>query len=321
MLLQRLTVWIFPVCLVVLCAGVVSGQSYPNKPIRIVAAAPGGNADFSARQIAHGLSESLGQQVIVDNRGGSGIIAADVVAKSPPDGYTLLFYGRDIWVLPLLQNDVRYDPVKDFAPITLAVESPSILVVHPSLPVKNVKELIALAKANPGKLNYGSSGVGSSPYLAAELFKAMAGVDIVHVPYKGAARALPDLFAGQLQLMFNTVTLIGPNVKLGRLKALAVTSAHRTALVPGLPTMSESGLPGYDAVVIFSLFAPAGTPSPTINRINQETVRVLNSPEVKERFFRAGTEVVASSPQALAATVKSDMAKWSKVIKNAGIHG
>ena len=303
----------------VFLANVAWAQDYPNKPVHIITAAPGGNVDLAARLIAQGLSGSLGQQVIVDNRGGIATVAADLVAKASPDGYTLLFYGRDIWIFPFLKKDLDYDPVRDFAPITLAVSAPSILVVHPSVPAKSVEELIALAKAKPGQLNYGSSGIGSSPYLAAELFKALAHVDIVHVPYKGATTALPDLFAGHLQLMFNTVTTTGPYVKLGKLRALAVTSAEPSPLVPGLPTIAASGLPGYEAVAVFSMFAPAKTPPAIVSQLNEEIVRVLNRPEVKERFFSTGTEVVGSSPAELSATIKSEMSKWGKIINDAGI--
>ncbi|MBI3939178.1 MAG: tripartite tricarboxylate transporter substrate binding protein [Betaproteobacteria bacterium] len=317
MMLPRFSVWIFSVGMMVLAAGVVSGQAYPNKPIRIVAPEAGGGGDFAARLIALGLSGSLGQQVIVENRGGaSGIIAGRTVAKAPPDGYTLLFYGSIFWIGALLQ-DVPYDPVADFSPITLATSSPNILVVHPSLPVNSVKELIALAKARPGELNYAST-TGSTPHLAAELFKAMAGVNIVRIPYKGAGPALNDLIGGQVQLMFPVAAAVTPHVKSGRLRALAVTSVEPSELVRGLPTVAAT-VPGYESVQMTAMFAPAKTPATIINRLNQEIVQVLNRADVKEKFFNAGAKVVGGSPEQLMATMKSEMARLGKVIKDAGI--
>ncbi len=300
---------------------VTAAEAFPTRPMRvIVAVSPGGSNDLVARLIAAKMSEGFREQLVVVNRaGGGGVIGYEAGARATPDGHTLLFYGRDIWIVPFLNKQSSYDPVRDFAPITLAVRAPSILVVHPSLPVNNVRELIALAKARPGQLNYGSSGIGSSPHLAAELFKSLARVNIVHVRYKGAATALPDLFAGQLQLMFNTVTTTGPYVKLGKVKALAVTSAQPSPLVPGLPTIAASGLPGYEAVVVFSMLAPAATPPALVNRLREEIARVLHTPDVKERLFKSGTEVVASSPGELAATMKSKMSKWGNMLKEAGI--
>jgi tripartite-type tricarboxylate transporter receptor subunit TctC len=314
MLLSRSVLGMFSVGLMVLGAGVVSGQAYPNKPIRIVTAAVGGGSDFTSRLIAQGISVPLGQPVIVDNRS-VGISAPEIVAKALPDGHTLLF--GSFWIDTLLYK-APYDPVRDFSPITLATRSPNILVVHPSVPVKSVKELIALTKAKPGELNYGSGGPGSTPHLAGELFKAMAGVNIVHIPYKGSGAALLDVIGGQVQLMFATAASAMPQVKGGKLRALAVTSAQPSALAPGLPPVAGS-LPGYEATLILGMFAPAKTPGTIINRLNQEIVRVLNTAEAKEKFLNAAAEIVGSSPAELAGTMKAEMARWGKLIKDTGI--
>ena len=300
-----------------LLAATAWSQTYPNRPIRMITAEIGAAGDLVSRAIAPGLSESLGQPVVVENRGGSGIIPIETAAKALPDGYTLLVFGSTLWLLPFIQN-VSYS-VRDFSPITLVVTTPLLLVVHPSLPVKTVKELIALAKAKPGSLNYASGISGSATHLPAELFKAMAGVDIVRVAYKGGAPALTAVLAGEVQVMFATSSGAGPHVNSGRLRALAVTSAQPSALFPGLPTVSASGVPGYDAASIMCVFAPARTPAVLVGRLNQEIVRILNTPQLKERFIRAGSEVVASSPQQLAATIKTDMATMGKVIRDAGI--
>lgn len=306
----------FVVGMLVLCATVASGQNYPNKPVRIVTSGVGGGADVVARLLAPGLSGGLGQQVIVDNRG-SGVIPGEIVSKAPPDGYTLLLYNNTLWVGPLIQN-TPYDAVRDFAPITLTSRAPNILVVHSALPVKSVRQLIALAKARPGELNYASGSTGASNHIAAELFKAMAGVDIVRIPYKSGALESADLISGQVQLMFASASMT-PHVRSGRLRALAVTSAEPSALFPGLPTIAASGLPGYESGSIYALFAPAGTPAAFIQRLSQESVRVLHTSGSRERYFKAGMETVGSSPEGLAATIKSDIAKLGKVIKDAGI--
>ena len=291
-----------------------SGQSYPNKPVRIVTAAVGGGSDFTARLIAQAISVPLGQPVIVENRS-IGISAPEIVARAPPDGHTLLF--GSFWIDTLL-NKAPYDPITDFSPITLATRSPNILVVHPAVPAKSVQELIALTKGKPGGLNYGSGGQGSTPHLAGELFKALAGVNIVHIPYKGSGAALLDVIGGQVQLMFATAASAMPQVKGGKLRALAVTSAQPSALAPGLPTIAAS-LPGYEANLILGLFAPAKTPAVIINRLNQETVRALNTAEAKEKFLNAAAEVVGSTPAGLAVTMKAEMARWSKLIRDTGI--
>ena len=317
MIIEPTTLRIFAAGLLALSAGLASGENYPSKSVRMVTAEVGAAGDLVARSIAPGLSESFGQPVVVENRGGSGVIPIQTVAKAQPDGYTLLVFGTALWLLPFIQ-DVSYS-VRDLAPITLAVTTPLLLVVHPSLPVKSVKELIALAKARPGTLNYASGIAGSATHLPAELFKSMAGVDIVRVAYKGGGPALTAILGGEAQVMFATSSGAGPHVGSGRLRALAVTSAQPSALFPGLPTVAASGLPGYDAASIMCVFAPARTPPALIGRLNQEITRVLNKPEVKERFVRAGSEVVASSPAELAAAIKADMARMGKVIKAAGI--
>ena len=317
MLILRIIARMISVAVTVVGMGEVSSQDFPNKPVRIVTAAPGGVSDLGARLIAQGLTASLGEPVIVDNRGG-GAIAAPLVAKAAPDGYTLLYHGSNIWLLPLMQS-VSYDPVKDLSPITQAGGSPNILAVHPSLPVKSVKELISLAKARPGELNYAGGTTGSTIHIASELFKAMAGVNIVRIPYKGTAQALNDVISGHVQVMFPNAGSGSPHVKSGRLRALAVTSAQPSTLLPGLPTVAASGVPGYEAVAMTAMFAPAKTPAPVINRLNQEIVRVLNQTDVKQRFLDSGVEVVGSSPEEFAAAMKSDMSRVGKVIRDAGI--
>ena len=289
---------------------------YPTKPVRLVTAAPGGGNDFAARVFARGLAGPLGQPVIVENRG-SGEIAAEIVSKSRPDGYSLLVIGSDFWIRKLLGR-VPWDPIKDFSPISFATSAPNILVVHPSTPVKSVKDLIDLAKAKPGELNYASSSPGSAAHLAGELLKSLAGVNMVHIAYKGQGAANTAMLSGEVQLMFAAPSLVTPLVKAGRLRALAVTSAKPTALAPGLPTVAAT-VPGFQAASAILVLAPAGTPAAIINRLNQELVRLLNQPEVKENYLNLGVEVVASSPQELAATIKFEEARWGKVIKDAGI--
>ena len=320
MLLPRFVLCAFLVGLANMGSGVVLSQTYPTKAIRIITAEVGGGVDFTARLIAQGLSPDLGQQVIVENRGGAnGAIAGEMVAISPPDGYTLLLYGSPIWLAPFLRNKVPYDPVRDFSAITLAVSVPAILAVHPSLPVGSVKELIALAKANPGKLNYASGSSGSSTHLATELFKWMAEVNIVYIPFKGSTPALNTLLGGQVQVMFATVASVTLHVKSGRLRALAVSTAEPSTLTPGLPTVAASGLLGYESVSIYGVFAPAKTPATIINRLNQDIVRVLNRPDVKDKFLNVGIVTIGSSPEQFAAIVKSEMARMGKVIRDVGI--
>jgi tripartite-type tricarboxylate transporter receptor subunit TctC len=299
--------------------GLAAAAEFPSKPIRFITAEAGGSGDTAARIIARTLSRSLGQQVLIENRGGIGVVPAQAVAQSPPDGYTLLLYGSSVWLLPMLQDNVPFDPVKDFAPVTLATRTPMVVVVNPALPVKSIKELIALAKARPGELNYGSAGIGGTNHLAPELFKSMAHVTIVHVLYKGVATALNDLLAGRLQVMFPAIASGMPHVRSGRLRGLAVSTAQPTPLAPGLPTVAAAGLPGYEAALLAAALAPAKTPPAIVNRLNQEIARAVNEPEVKEKLFEIGIDSVGSSPEELAQVMTAEVAKWGKLIKDAGI--
>jgi len=297
------------------CAGAASAQAYPTKPIRIVTAPAGAGNDFMARVIAQGVSGSLGQQMVVDNRP-AGVIG-ELVAKAPADGYTLLAVGSVLWLTPFLQDSVGYDPVKDFSPISVTARSVNILVVHPSVAASTVKELIALARSKPGQLNYATGATGASNHLAGELFKSMAGVDLVRIPYKGSGPAVNDLLGGQVHVMFPTTAAALPHVKAGRLRALAVTSLQPSALAPGLPAVAESGLPGYESVVMYALFAPAKTPAPIVNRLHTELVQFFKSTAATERLFNAGVEGVGSSPRELAAAMESEMSRMGKLIKDA----
>lgn len=294
-----------------------AAETYPSKVVRIITTQPGGTNDLTARLIAPGLGAGLGQQVIVDNRAG-GVVTTEVAAKAPPDGHTLLLNGSIVWLLPLMRKSTAWEMFRDFAPVTFAVRAPSILVVHPSVPARSVKELIALARSRPGQLNYASAVAGSANHLTAELFKVMAGVNIVHVPYKGGGQALTGLLGGESDLMFALVGAAAPHIKSGRLRALAVTSAKPSALFPGVPAVSAT-VPGYESVAMFGLLSPAGTPSTIIGRLNKEILRVLDQSDVKERFFRAGVEVVGAGPDPFSAAIKAEMARMGKVIRDIGL--
>jgi tripartite-type tricarboxylate transporter receptor subunit TctC len=316
----RLVVCIFPVVVTLLGAGAVCGQGYPNKAVRFVTTGIGGSTDLAARTVAQGLTDSVGWNVVVDNRG-STIVAAEMAARAAPDGYTLLVSTDGLWRGPLLQK-MPFDPVKDFAPITLVSRSPNILVVHPSLPVHSVKELIALAKARPGELNYGAGAIGASTHLASELFNLMAGVKIVHIPYKSSGAVVTPLLSGQLQVMFGTTGTVAAHIKSGRLRALAVSTSQPSLLAPGLPTVAAAGnLPGYESAATAGVFAPAGTSPAIIKRLNEEMNRVLGRPEVKERFFNQSVEIVGGSPEEVAAFIRADVATTARIIKEAGIRG
>ncbi len=293
------------------------GQEQVSKPIRIVTTAVGGGGDFVARLIAQSISGPLGQPVVVDNRA-AGVIAGELVLRAPPDGHTLLVHSNTFWIGPLLEK-TPYEPLRDFAPITLATAAPNILVVHPSLPAKSVKELIALARARPGDLNYGSSGTGGSSHLAGELFKHMARVDIVRIPYKGTAPALVDLIGGRVQLMFSAASPVMPHIQSGKLRALAVSTAQRSTTLPGLPTIAASGVPGYESAQFTAVFTAAKAPPAIVSRLHQEIVRALGRPELREKFLAAGVEPVGSTPQQLAATMKSEFARVAQLVKEAGI--
>jgi tripartite-type tricarboxylate transporter receptor subunit TctC len=302
-----------------LLAAVTAGaqQQYPNRPIRFVTAAVGGGIDFTARLLSQGLSERLNQQVVVENRGGTNV-APQTVAKGTPDGYTLLVHNNTVWIAPLLDN-VPYDHWTELTPITLTARSPNILVVHSSLGVNSVKELIAKAKAAPGEINYASGPIGASNHVAAEIFKAMAGVNLVRIGYKGGGPALNDVVAGQVKVMFATTGSVTGHVKSGRLKALGVTSAEPSALVPGVPTVASLGVPGYSAEAIYGIWAPAKTPAPILALIHQETVRVLNTPETKERFLNSGVETVGSTPEQFARAIKAESTRLAEVFKSVGL--
>ena len=318
MMLRRFEL-IVCVCMMALAAQAASAQAYPSKPVRFITSEPGGGNEIAARFIAQGLSGAFGQQVIIESKGGgNGAIAFLTVSKAAPDGYTLLFFSSALWVLPLMK-DVSWDVLRDFEPIVLVATAPNILVVHPSLPVKSVKALIALAKARPGELNYATGAAGAAAHLSAALLKSMARVNIVRIPFKGTSPGLNAVMAGQVQIMFPAAGAAMSHVKAGRLRALAVTSAKPTDLAPGLPTMASAGLPGYESVSVYGLFAPARTPASIIARLNQETNRVLNVAETKERFFNVGVETVGSSPEEFVASIKADVIRWDKVIKEAGI--
>ncbi len=298
--------------------------AYPNRPIRlIVPFPPGGGTDIVARAIVVKLAEGWGQQIIIDNRGGAGgVIGADTVAKSTPDGYTLLFGTPGALVInPLLNSKLPYDAMRDFAPVSLLALNPQLLAVHNSLPVNTVKELIALAKAQPGKLNYASVGEGTPNHLAMELFKSMTGTDMVHVPYKGAAPAVTDLVGGHVQLMFNPMPPLLPHVKSGRLKALAVGGTQRSSALPDVPTVAEAGVPGYEYVTWYSIVAPAKTPRAIINKLNARLAAVLVMPDVAQRLSVQGAEPRASTPEELTRFMQDDTRRLGGIIRFAGIKG
>jgi tripartite-type tricarboxylate transporter receptor subunit TctC len=320
---MRVIRWSVLTCVALAAAGPVGlaqAQGYPGKPIRIVVPfPPGGGTDIVARILTQKLSESFGANFVIDNRAGAGgSIGTEMVAKAPPDGYTLGIVSGSHAINPSLYSKLPFDAVRDFAPVTMLVSGPGLLVVHPSLPVKTVKELIALAKGKPGQLNYASAGNGTPPHLAGELFKSMAGVDLVHVPYKGNTPAFVDLISGQVSLSFPTIPSALPHVQAGRLRALAVTSRKRSAVMPQLPTIAESGLPGYDTSSWFGMLAPAGTPREIVRKLQQESAKVLQLRDVREKLLSQGLEPVGSTPEEFAATIESEIAKWAKVVKASG---
>ena len=303
------------------CAGAAAAQGYPNKPVRlIVPFVAGGGTDLTARIIAQRLNEALAQPVVVDNRpGAGGVIGADLVAKALPDGYTLLMgTPGSLTINPSLQPKMPYR-LQDFAPIALATISPFVMVVHPSVPASSVKELVALAKARPGALNYGSAGNGSVAHLSAEQFKSLAGVQLTHVPYKGSAQSVTDLLGGQLQVMFENQPVVLPHIRSGKLRALGVGTAKRSALLPDVPTVAEAGVPGYEASTAFGVLAPARTPREVIARLNRDIVAVLRAPDVRERLAAQGLDAVGSTPAEYAEHLKNELAQYARVIKAAGI--
>ena len=299
-------------------AAAAAAQDYPAKPVRIVTTPVASGGDIIAREMAAVMAGPLGAPIVVENR--PALAAIELVAKSPPDGYTILINGSVIWIQPLLQKTTPWDAVRDFTPITLLARSPNLLVVTPSVPAKSVQELIALARAKPGSLSYASAGPGSSSQLAAELFKSMAGgLNIVHVPYKGAGPAMVDLMEGRVQIGFVVTASVIGQVKTGKLRPLAITSREPSILAEGMPTVAESGLPGYESVLMLGAFAPAGTSPAIVERLHREMVRVLANPGMKQKLIASGAEVVGGTGEELLAAGKADVVRWRKVITEAHI--
>ena len=314
----------WPFCLLLallVCASSALAQNYPTRSIRLVIpSSPGGSSDILGRILGQKLSEALGQQVVVDNRAGaSGVIGVDIVAKSAPDGYTLVLTQTSLAINPSMMAKLPYDALRDLAPISEIVTTGSVLVLHPSVPAKTVKELIALAKARPGQLVIGSSGLGTQPHLAAELFKYMTRVDMPQVLYKGAGQAVISLLSGEVAVQFPNVPTVLQYIKAARLRALGVTTLNRIPILPDVPPIAAT-LPGYEASQFFGVLTRAGTPRPIIERLNQEIVRALRAPEMKERLIAEGTEVIASTPEEFASLIKAETEKWARVIKAAGIN-
>lgn len=312
------------ISLLLIAPGAFAQTSYPEQTVRILVGFPAGTApDVAARVMADKLVANLGKPVVVENvTGANGNIACDRAARSPPDGHTLVMCGNGSLIFgPALYDKLPFDPVKDFVPITQVFVAANILVVHPDVPAKSLPELVALAKAKPGELTYGHTGIGSSQHLAAELFKSMARLDIRPIGYRGSTAVLPDLLAGRITLGFTNIVNVAPLVKEGRLRGFAVTSRKRSALVPELPTMAESGYPGYEAVPWFGLMAPVGTPQPIIERLHRESTKVLAMPEVRRSLESQGLDVIGGTPAELAAVIKAELPYWAKIIKEAGIKG
>ena len=298
-----------------------AAQTWPAKPVRLVIGfSPGGPSDILSRMLGAKLAEGLGQPFVYDNRpGAGGNITAEITAKSPPDGYTIMMGNNSILAANVsLYKNSGLNPEKDFTAIVLVAGQPNVLVVHPSLPVKTTKELIALARSRPGQLNYASSGSGAAAHLAAELFKSMTGTNMVHVPYKGAAPALTDMIAGQCQVMFATSLSVSPYLKAARLRPIAVTTAQRSASMPELPTVAESGVPGFEASTWHGLAGPAGLPQPIVDRLNAEVNRIIKLPEIRDRLAQQGTDVIGGTPQQMSAQIRLEIPKWAKVIAASG---
>ena len=301
----------------------LAAQDYPSRPVRIVVPfSAGGPNDIIARLVAHKLGEALGQQMVIDNRpGAGGNIGTDSVAKAPPDGYTLLSAGPGSLITNPLIGKVPYDTARHFAPVSLMAGAPNVLVVHPSVPAKSVEELIALARAQPGRLNYASAGAGSNAHLAAALFAAMAGVELAHVPYRGTGPGLNDLAAGQVQLAIFGIPPVLPHVKRGALRALAVTGKRRSAELPDVPTVEEAGVPGYEVNPWYGLLAPAGTPAPIVTRLSAEVTRIVRAPEMRDKLAAQGAEAAGGTPEEFVAVIRADTLLWTRVIREAGIKG
>jgi tripartite-type tricarboxylate transporter receptor subunit TctC len=300
----------------------VQAQSWPAKPVRFISPfAPGGGADITARVIAQKLTDSLGQQVLVDNRGGAGgMIGVDLGAKAPPDGYTVVLGTiGNIAIGPSLYAKMPYDPIKDLVPISLAADALNVLVVHPTLPARNVKELVALARARPGQLYFGSSGPGATDHLAGELFNLLAGTKMVHVPYKGGAPAMLDLMSGNIQLIFATVATSISQIKANKIRALGMAGSKRFVLLPDLPTIAEAGVPGFAVNNWYGVFAPAGTSKDIVVRLNSDIVKILQMPDAKQKLLESGIEATPSTPEQFAAYIQSETKKWAKVVRDANV--
>jgi len=309
-------------CASILAPSIADAQNWPTRPVRLISPfAPGGGADITSRAVAQKLSISLGQQVLVENRGGAGgMIGVDIAAKSPADGYTVVMGTiGPIAINPSLYKKMTYDPMRDLIPVSQAANALNVLVVHPSLPAKNVKEMIAIAKARPGQMNYGSSGPGATDHLAGELFNVLAGVKMVHVPYKGGAPAMLDLVSGNVQVVFSTVSTAIAAMDSKRVRPLAMTGNQRFELMPELPTVAEAGLKGFEVNNWYGIFLPAGTPKDIVTRLNADVVKALAAPDVKKRLLEAGIVATSSSPEGFTTYVKAEAAKWAKVIKDANI--
>jgi tripartite-type tricarboxylate transporter receptor subunit TctC len=318
--MTRLFAWLAALAVGALAAAPVAAQDYPSKPIRIIVPfAAGGPADIYARFVGQRLSETLGQPVVIEDRPGAGsVIGTDAVAKSAPDGYTLLMMSNTHTVNESLIPNKPYQLMRDFVAVAPVNYSDLVLVVHPSVPVNSLKELIDLAKSQPKGLNYASSGPGTPYHMAGELFKAMAGVDIVHVPYKGSSGARTDVLGGQVQMMFDAITTMAPNVRTGKLKGLGTTGKTRSSVLPEVPTVSEAGVPGYEAVIWLGIMAPAGTPKPIVDKLNAEITKIVNRPDVKEAWSKQGAEPMAMTPAEFARFMNEDIEKWAKVVKISG---
>jgi tripartite-type tricarboxylate transporter receptor subunit TctC len=301
-------------------ASAAAAQPFPARPIRVVVPlAAGGPADIFARAIAEKLSPALGQPVVVDNRPGANTnIGTELVAKAAPDGYTLLLTASTHTINPSLYANLPFDPIRDFAPITLVAQTPLVMVLHPSVAAKSVREFIALAKSRPGQINFGSAGSGSTLHLAGEMFNVLAGVKLVHVPYKGVTQAMNDLLGGHLALMFPGAPIALPHARAGKLHALATTGAERTPAAPELPTVAEAGVPGFEVTVWYGVFAPAGTPPPVINRLNGDLTQIVQLAEIRSRWAALGADPLTSTPAELAAFLGADLRKWAKVVKDSG---
>ncbi len=319
--MQRFVLICITIAGAVLATPACAAEPYPARPVRlIVPYAPGGNADIQARYMAERLTDALGKQVVVDNRpGANGMIGMELTARSPADGYTVMLVANGFTVNPALFPKVPYDTVKDFAPISLVGDTPLLFVASNAVPAGSVKEAVALARSRPGQLNYGSSGNGSPAHLAGALLEVTTGIKLVHVPYKGMAAANLDVMSGQIQLGFPSLTSVLPHVKAGKLKAFAITVKSRSALAPDIPTMDEAGVPGYEASIWNGILAPAGTPGPIVKRLNAAIVGILKSPQAAERYANVGAEIRYNSPEEFAALIRTEMAKWAKVIKAANI--